>query len=129
MRLNPREHHLRLASALLILIVCLTAASPNANADRGQRTLRAPSPDDVFVSEGRGCYWSRGTMTCSRFCYLEIDGRRYCTERSEQAFPQALPYFWAGQYGGRPERYRPRVEVAPDYRGRRHIPAPRLDVE
>ena len=68
-------------------------------------------------------------MTCSRFCYLEIDGRRYCTERSEQAFPQALPYYWAQQYGGRPERYRPRVEVAPDYRGRRHIPAPRLYVD
>lgn len=112
-----------LCAALLVLL-----ASAAADAGRRHRAP-PPHPDDVFVAEGRGCYWARGAMTCSRFCYLEADGRRYCQPRSAHAFPQALPNYWAQQYGGRPERYRPRVEVAPDYRGRPWVLAPRRDVD
>lgn len=113
----------------LAVLGALATAFAATTADAGRRHRAPPHPDDVFVSEGRGCYWARGAMTCSRFCYLEVDGRRYCQPRSEHAFPQALPYYWAQQYGGRPERYRPRVEVAPDYRGRPWVVAPRRDVD
>lgn len=114
----------------LAALQALMAAALATPADAGRRRgAPPPSPDDVFVAEGRGCTWSHGAMTCSRHCYLEVDGRRYCTTRSRDAFPQALPYYWAQQYGGRPERYRPRVEVAPDYRGRPWHVAPRRDVD
>ncbi len=98
-------------------------------ADAARRGQGLPHPDDVFVAEGRGCYWARGAMTCSRFCYLEIDGRRYCHNRSDQAFPQHLGHFWSQIYGGSPRRYRPAVEVSPDYRGRRWNNAPRRDLD
>lgn len=123
----------RAATAARVIMVCAALltllAGTEAEAGRRHRASPPPQPDDVFVAEGRGCYWARGAMTCSRFCYLEADGRRYCQPRSAHAFPQALPYYWAQQYGGRPERYRPRVEVAPDYRGRPWVIAPRRDVD
>lgn len=126
------RHGVGIASRVLAVVLpgVLIASISATPAEAGRRhRAPPPSPDDIFVAEGRGCYWARGTMSCSRFCYLEVDGRRYCQPRSDHAFPQALPYYWAQKYGGRPERYRPRVEVAPDYRGRPWIVAPRLDVD
>lgn len=125
---RPPRRAARALRAFAVLGALATAFAATT-ADAGRRHRAPPQPDDVFVAEGRGCYWARGAMTCSRFCYLEVDGRRYCQPRSDRAFPQALPYFWAQQYGGRPERYRPRVEVAPDYRGRPWVVAPRRDVD
>ena len=112
-------------AVLALASVTLALGSP---AEAGRRRP-PPGPDDTFVAEGRGCYWHRGAMTCSRFCYIEVDGRRYCGTRSGQAYPQALPYYWAQQYGGRGGHYRPRVEVSPDYRGRPWVVAPRRDVD
>lgn len=117
------------AGRIAAVVALMAIWSLPADAGRRERLPPPPSPDDVFVAEGRGCTWWRGELSCSRYCYLELDGRRYCHERSSRAFPQALPYYWAQQYGGRPGRYRPRVEVAPDYRGRPWIPAPRIDVD
>ncbi len=42
--------------------------------------------------EGRGCYWMRQRLYCARYCYIEIDGRRYCQERARWAYPQAPEY-------------------------------------
>ncbi len=39
--------------------------------------------------EARGCYWYRGRRSCSRYCYVEVDGRRFCRERHREAYPQA----------------------------------------
>jgi len=116
-------------SVAAVLASAAFLAPAGSDAQSRHRARPMPQPWDVFVSEGRGCYWAHGAMTCSRFCYQEVDGRRYCNARSRHAFPQALPYYWAQQHGGRPEDYRPRVEVAPDYRGRRWHPAPRRDVD
>lgn len=112
--------------ALVTAIATLAAATAEAGPRRGSPI---PRPDDVFVAEGKGCTWFKGEMSCPRFCYLEVDGRRYCHERSAQAFPQHLGYYWSQMYGGDPRRWRPRVEVDPDYRGRRWINAPRRDVD
>lgn len=127
---EPRPDRGRASRLVALAAVSGLVAASVAPAEAGRRRAAPPpTPDDVYVAEGRGCTWSRGAMTCSRYCYMEVDGRRYCHPRSGAAFPQALPYFWAERYGGRPERYRPRVEVAPDYRGRPWVPAPRRDVD
>lgn len=39
--------------------------------------------------EARGCYYYRGRQTCGRYCYIEVDGHRYCRERAREAYPQA----------------------------------------
>jgi hypothetical protein len=41
------------------------------------------------VPQGVGCYWFRGNLNCSRYCYWEIDGYRYCTRRLRDAYSQA----------------------------------------
>jgi hypothetical protein len=40
--------------------------------------------------EGRGCYWHRQQYFCARYCYFEVDGRRYCVERERDAYPQGV---------------------------------------
>jgi hypothetical protein len=44
--------------------------------------------------EGVGCYWERGRQYCSRYCYVEIDGRRFCHERLRDAHSQAPVNDW-----------------------------------
>jgi len=41
------------------------------------------------VPEGRGCYWVRQRQYCGRYCYTEVDGRRFCREHARDAHPQA----------------------------------------
>ena len=48
-----------------------------------------PYPRTVQVPQGVGCYWFRGRLNCSRYCYWEIDGYRYCTRRLRDAHTQA----------------------------------------
>jgi hypothetical protein len=65
-----------------------------------------PYPRAVQVPQGVGCYWFRGRLNCSRYCYWEIDGHRYCTRRLRDARTQApellfddyAPYPPAGGY-------------------------------
>jgi hypothetical protein len=47
------------------------------------------------VPQGVGCYWVRGRLNCSRYCYWEVDGYRYCTRRLRDAHSQA-PYLVEG---------------------------------
>ena len=49
-----------------------------------------PYPRSAQVPQGVGCYWFRGRLNCSRYCYWEIDGYRYCTRRLRDAHSQAL---------------------------------------
>jgi hypothetical protein len=44
------------------------------------------------TSYAKGCYWRRGVRYCSSYCYLEIDGNRYCNRRESEAVPQGDPY-------------------------------------
>jgi hypothetical protein len=41
------------------------------------------------LPEGVGCYWHVGHLFCSRWCYVEIDGFRYCQRRMRDAASQA----------------------------------------
>ena len=47
----------------------------------------APAFDGAL--EARGCYWYRQRQTCGRYCYVEVNGKRYCQERQHDAHPQA----------------------------------------
>ena len=46
-----------------------------------------------FWGDQRGCYWHRGQRFCSRYCYWDVDGQRYCQERERFARPQGNPYY------------------------------------
>lgn len=52
---------------------------------RTERFVEVP----VFPTEARGCYYRRGREYCGRYCYIELNGRRYCQERRRDAVPQA----------------------------------------
>lgn len=61
---------------------------------RGDRERAAgPAHGPSFWGDQRGCYWRRGTRFCSRYCYWEVDGRRYCHEKERVAHPQGDPWF------------------------------------
>ena len=42
--------------------------------------------------EASGCYYSRGERYCGRYCYIEINGKRYCQPRERDAYPQGEIY-------------------------------------
>ena len=44
---------------------------------------------ELAPGEARGCYYHRGERYCARYCYWEINGRRYCQVRERDAYPQA----------------------------------------
>lgn len=66
----------------------------------------APLP----LTEGRGCYYDRGEEYCGAYCYWEINGKRYCTQRLRHAHSQASPQH-EYQAEPRPYRYQPRYEI------------------
>ena len=39
--------------------------------------------------EAAGCYFYRGRQYCGRYCYIEVNGRRYCQRFERDAHPQA----------------------------------------
>lgn len=53
------------------------------------QTPRRSPPVQTFQQGGVGCYWYRSRYFCSRYCYLEVDGKRYCVEREREARSQA----------------------------------------
>ncbi len=51
----------------------------------------------VPLLDSAGCYYYRGRQWCGRYCYYEVNGRRYCQRRQREAVPQAgYGYFWDG---------------------------------
>src|SRR5262249_46012726 len=54
------------------------------------------------LPEGVGCYWYHGHLYCSRWCYWEIDGYRFCRPRLGEATSQAPPLLL---YDFEPRRY------------------------
>lgn len=41
------------------------------------------------VTTAHGCYFFRGRRHCSRYCYWEMNGHRYCQRHPRDAYPQA----------------------------------------
>jgi hypothetical protein len=62
------------------------AAASAADAHRLARPYYWDGP------EASGCYFSRGEMFCGRYCYIEINGKRYCQQRERNAYPQGEVY-------------------------------------
>ena len=70
---------------VILVSLALFAAISSTTAD----TIRQPRIVDVTPEpEGIGCYWKLGRRFCSRYCYWEVDGRRYCHIREREAYPQ-----------------------------------------
>ena len=44
---------------------------------------------EIAPGEARGCYYHRDERFCARYCYWEVNGRRYCQVRERDAYPQA----------------------------------------
>jgi len=70
---------------IMMIVWAVDAVMPVASAQEhrvaGARVLPAP--------ERRGCYWYRQRLFCSRYCYTEINGHRYCRDHEREAVPQA----------------------------------------
>jgi hypothetical protein len=65
-------------------------------------------PRVVQIPQGVGCYWYRHRLNCSRYCYWEIDGQRYCTRHAREAESQAPGLYYDE---GPPPPYRGRGSV------------------
>ena len=87
-------NRLRIKTAVLSAFLLSAAAPADAgDSNRGphqewrRRSHEVPGYD--HAPEARGCYWYRQRQYCSRYCYVEVDGRRFCRERQWRAYPQA----------------------------------------
>lgn len=65
-------------------------------------------PQRAGEVRGVGCYWYRQRRYCNRFCWVEVDGYRFCHRRLQGAGSQAPPSADAyplsdpdARYGGR----------------------------
>lgn len=75
-------------------IAAVLASAFAAPALAGARGHPEPLPHvlDTEGPEASGCYFSRGRMYCGRYCYWEINGKRYCQRRARDAYPQGEFY-------------------------------------
>lgn len=71
---------------IILVMLALFVVTPNAAADtfRRPRIVMGAMPEP----EGVACYWKHGRSYCSRYCYREVNGRRYCEIDERQAYPQ-----------------------------------------
>jgi hypothetical protein len=74
----------------------LIASSAGAGAH--ETRYRAPHYGKGHVvvlppAEGVGCFWHLGRRSCSRYCYWEVDGYRYCTAHERDAHTQTIHPF------------------------------------
>jgi hypothetical protein len=80
---------MRLIFAFLMLLVPTGAQAEPARASSKDDGLSELDGPPLYA---RGCYWHRGTRYCSQYCYVEINGRRFCNTRESEAVPQGDPY-------------------------------------
>lgn len=72
----------RNATLVIALLACCSSATAGSRYRPQIYVYETPT-------EARGCYYYRGRQTCGRYCYIEVDGNRYCRERARDAYPQA----------------------------------------
>lgn len=86
----------------ILLVAAISALLPIGSAwaggdlgggERVERVARAERACSALLS-AEGCYWNRGRRYCSRYCYIEVNGRRYCNPRESEAVPQAGCEAW-----------------------------------
>ena len=75
-------------SGFLVLMAIFLATTGSETLAR--RLTPIPRVVEVMdAPEGIGCYFERGRTFCSRYCYIEVDGHRFCRERPREARSQA----------------------------------------
>jgi hypothetical protein len=85
-----------LVFAPVSIVLAVAGFSASSAADpRRDRFVEVPVP-----IEAKGCYYRRGREYCGRYCYIEVNGRRYCQERRRDAVPQADIEFWMPSSAG-----------------------------
>lgn len=94
----------------VLLVAAATAAAflPIDASARDTRGRYVPGESTWFYGDERGCYWERGRRHCSRYCYWETDGRRYCHDRERHAEPQGDPTYL-------PRRREPPIYIRPPH--------------
>ena len=80
----------------LILAIALLAASDFAATAAGPLRRGPQGFVEMPPLEAIGCYFHRGRRYCGRYCYWEVNGKRYCQERERDAFPQAYDDYAGG---------------------------------
>lgn len=74
----------------VVALAILAAPISLAQAEGPYRNYRSHAAPEQFVTtQALGCYWYRQRQYCGRYCYVEVNGQRYCREREREAFPQA----------------------------------------
>jgi hypothetical protein len=83
---------MRIIQILAVILLALTAANLTVGVEPAQagRIHWVPTYPNPAGPEHRGCYWIRQREYCGRYCYTEVNGQRYCTERERSAYPQRL---------------------------------------
>jgi hypothetical protein len=72
--------------SVAIALAILAAPISLAQAEGPYRNYRShAAPEQIATTQGLGCYWYRQRQ----YCYVEVNGQRYCREREREAFPQA----------------------------------------
>lgn len=77
-----------LVRVLSLMVFSIAIVGDSAVADHyraGHRSVVEP-----LGPEAMGCVWYRQRLDCSRYCYIEVNGKRYCRERAREAHPQGL---------------------------------------
>lgn len=87
----PHAWSRRLTAAICGLMALLgwSMAAEAGGDPRGMDMDRRRPTACQPVVYAQGCYWRRGERYCSRYCYIEVNGKRYCSQRQREAVPQA----------------------------------------
>ncbi len=88
---------IQLSAVTILAFMAASLTIDNAPVQAG-RIHQVPDYPNPAGPERRGCYWVRQHEYCGRYCYTEVNGLRYCTERERSAYPQGL--FWEAPPGG-----------------------------
>ena len=77
------------------MLKVIAAAVVTAGVIAGGAAAHPPSRPQLIElapGEAKGCYYYRGERRCGRYCYWEVNGKRYCQRRARDAVPQAEFY-------------------------------------
>ncbi|MGQ0672487.1 MAG: hypothetical protein ACT4N2_06345 [Hyphomicrobium sp.] len=77
---------------LRLIPVSLAVLAPMAVSADADARPRGHPPDLIGPLpplDAAGCYYYRGREWCGRYCYYEVNGKRYCQRWKRDAHPQA----------------------------------------
>lgn len=72
------------------LLILLTLLLPVPTTAGPRQQPHYPPVAAATGPERIGCVWYRQRLDCSRYCYWEVNGKRYCRERERDAHQQGV---------------------------------------